>query len=233
MAIVWPRALPASGAGKQLFDIQRVDFQSPEASGRVGGVQAGFPLWIANWELTRLPKALSDEWHAWLRSMRGSQKRFLGRDFARSYPRTYSSGFGGMTRAGGGSFTGAATSWSQTIDASGNALLTLNGLPAGFVLTHTDLIGFKWDAAGASAGSYGRRHLVSVVDPGTASGAGAVTVGIEPPVPSLVVPSGAVAHLDSPACVMGLVAGDTKVASIDLRLVITGTTVAAVQDLRA
>lgn len=225
MTIVFPRPLPASGAGQQLFDIQRVDFQSPEAGGRVGGVQAGFPLWIATWTLARLPRALSDEWHAWLRSMRGAQKRFLGRDFARTYPRAYPSGFGGMTRAGGGAFAGAATSWSQAIDSAGNALLTLNGLPAGFVLSHTDLIGFQW-----STGS--RRTIASVVEPANANGAGTVTVGIEPPIPSLIVPAGAVAHFDAPACVMGLVTGDTKVAPIDRRLVITGTTVAAVQDLR-
>lgn len=229
--IVFPRPMPATGASQQLFDIQRVDFSAPEAGGYIGGVQAGFPLWLGQWTLGRNTRDVSDEWLAFLSSLRGSQRRFLGRDFARSFPREYPAGLAGMERAGGGAFTGTATSWSQSIDSEGNARLTLNGMPAGLQLKLLDLVGFRWDAGGRPAGNNGRRTLARVVEAGTANAGGTVTVTIEPPVPYFVQAS-AQAHLDRPACVMVQVPGDSKIAPIDRRLVATGTFVSAVQDLR-
>jgi hypothetical protein len=41
--------MPASGAAMQEFEPQRVDYAAPESGGRLGGVQAGFPLWLAVW----------------------------------------------------------------------------------------------------------------------------------------------------------------------------------------
>lgn len=232
MTIVFPRPMPSSGVAQQEFDIQRVDFAAPTADGRVGGVQGGFPLWIATWTLGRISRVRGDEWTAWLDSLRGAQKRFLGRDFSRPYPLAYlENGFAGMTRAGGGAFTGAATSWSQSIDGNGGARLTLNGLPNGLVLSWGDYVGLKWDANGSMAGAYDRRTMARVVDPATAAVSGTVTVGIEPPIPPWV-NAGAVAHLDMPAAVMTLITDGTKRAPIDRRLTIQGTKISAVQDLR-
>jgi hypothetical protein len=231
MTIVFPRPMPLTGIGQQLYDIQRVDFAAPEAGGTMGGVQAGFPLWIATWTTARNSRDVSDEWIAWLSTMRGSQKRFLGRDYARSFPRSCPGGFDGLLRAGGGAFDGSASSWSETIDSAGTAYLTLRGLPAGLVLSLTDLIGFRWDAGGAAAKSWGRRTVARVVEAGIASAAGTVTVAIEPPLPYFI-PATAQAHLNYPACVMTVVPQDTKVAPIDRRLVATGTVLAGVQDLR-
>jgi hypothetical protein len=46
-----PITPPTSGAAQQQFELQRVDYGAPEAGGRVGGVQAGFPLWKLVWTL--------------------------------------------------------------------------------------------------------------------------------------------------------------------------------------
>lgn len=228
--IVYPRPMPLTGMTQQLFDILRVDQAAPEAGGYMGGVQSGFPLWVATWTTGRNTRDVSDEWIAWLSTMRGAQRRFLGRDFARTFPRRYPKGFGGL-RVGEAAFTGAAATWSETIDAQDNAQLTLTGLPVGLVLSLTDLIGFRWDAGGAAAGTYGRRTVARVTEAGVADAQGRVTVGIEPPLPYFI-PATAQAHLDSPACVMTIVPSDTKVAPIDRRLVATGTVIAGVQDLR-
>lgn len=228
--IVYPRPMPLTGMTQQLFDILRVDQSAPEAGGHMGGVQSGFPLWGATWTTGRNTRDVSDEWIAWLSTMRGAQRRFLGRDFARTFPRRYPQGFGGL-RVGAAAFTGTAATWSETIDAQDNAQLTLTGLPVGLALSLTDLIGFRWDAGGAAAGTYGRRTVARVTEAGVANAQGRVTVGIEPPLPYFIPPT-AQAHLDSPACVMTIVPADTKVAPIDRRLVATGTVIAGVQDLR-
>lgn len=219
------------GASQQAFEVERVDFHAPEAGGYLGGVQAGFPLWMGEWTIGRLGAAGSDDWRAWVASMRGAQKRFLGRDLARPYPKLHIDGFAGMTRAGGGVFDGSATSWSQSIDSAGNALLTLGGLPVALSLSKIDYIGFRWDAGGAPAGSYWRRALVRVTEGAIANGSGNVTVTVEPPVPTAVVPVGAIAHLDYPACVMSLLP-DTKLGAIDRRLAVTGGKILGLQDLR-
>jgi hypothetical protein len=223
-----------SGIARVRFDIERVDFGAPEASGRQGGVQAGWPLWSARFELDKSDPGSADLWRAFLDRLRGRIRRFYALDPTRRFPRSRRFGFTGLVRAGTATpFTGAATSWSQAIDADGNAVLTLNGLPAGLVLAPGDYIGFKWDAAGAPASSFERRTLARAVLPVTASGAGVAAVMIEPPLNTLLVPGGAIAHLDNPACVMQLVPEDSGLGPIGAGGLISGGTIMAVQDLRA
>src|SRR5437868_14970158 len=112
-----PLAMPASGASMQEFEPQRIDYMAPEAGGRVGGVQAGFPLWLATWTIGRIGADKSDEWRAWLLRMRGATRRFLGRDLSRPFPKLHASGFSRMTIIGGAAFTGAASDWSENITA--------------------------------------------------------------------------------------------------------------------
>lgn len=190
-----------AGAARVQLEIERVDFAAPEASGKQGGVQAGWPLWLGTWEMDRVDRISGDLWEAFFARLRGRQRLFLGGDTSRPYPSEHSQGFAGMVRAGGGAFTGAALGWAQNIDADGNAEIALTGLPAGLVLSVGDSIGWKWDAAGAPALSYHRRTLMRVVAGSVASGGGAVTVMAEPPLDPLVVPVGAVAHLDRPQAV--------------------------------
>lgn len=229
-----PLAFPdaPSGIARVRFEIQRVDFAAPELSGRQGGVQAGWPLWTARFEIDRSDPESGDLWHSFLDRLRGRQRLFYAGDPTRNFPRAAPGGFAGMTRGTGGTFDGSATGWSQTFDSDMNALLGLTGLPAGFVLNPRDLIGFKWDAAGAPAGSHRRRTMARVVQGATAAANGAVTVMIEPPVDTLVVPVGAIAHLDNPRCLMRQLVEKTDLGAIGSGGAMGGGTIVAVQDLR-
>lgn len=224
--------MPTRGAALQSFELERVDYLAPEAGGRVGAVTAGEPLWAGMWQLGKMGAAASDEWRAWRLRLRGSQRGFLARDVARPYPLAHITGFAGMTRAGGGAFSGATTGWSQTIDAEGDASLQISGLPATLAFSWGDYIGFRWDAVGDPAGTMRRRALVRVVVPGLANGSGVAVLRVEPPVPTLVVPPTAIAHLDTPACVMRLVPGGSDFGPIDRRLSVTNGRISAIQDLR-
>ncbi len=223
-----------SGIARVRFDIERVDYAAPEASGRQGGVQAGWPLWAARFEIDRSDPDSADLWQAFFDRLRGRIRRFYAIDPTRRFPKLYRFGFAGLVRAGTTTaFDGSSTSWSQTIDANGDALLTLNGLPEGFQLSVGDLIGFKWDAAGAPLASYERRTIARAVLPATANASGVAEVMAEPPLNTALVPSGAIAHLDNPACVMQLVPEDSQIGPIGAGGILAGATITAIQDLRA
>lgn len=223
-----------SGIARVRFDIERVDYAAPEASGRQGGVQAGWPLWAARFEIDRSDPDSADLWQAFFDRLRGRIRRFYAIDPTRRFPKLYRFGFAGLVRAGTATpFTGPATSWSQAIDANGNALLTLNGLPAAFQISVGDPIGFRWDAAGAGVGNMMRRTIARAVLPATATGAGQAQVTVEPPLNTALVPSGAIAHFDSPACVMQLVPEDSQIGPIGTGGALAGATITAIQDLRA
>lgn len=221
-----------SGIARVTFEIERVDFAAPQAGGRQGGVQAGWPLWAARLEIDRSDPESADLWRAFRDRLRGRIRRFYCRDTTRPFPLAYRFGFAGLERAGGGAFDGSAVSWSQTILSSGDARITLNGLPAGFDISLGDYIGFKWDASGAPASSFERRTIARAVLPATANGSGVAEVIVEPPIDTRVVPSGAIAHLDNPACVMQLVPEDSSLGPIGHGGILGGGTIVAIQDLR-
>ncbi len=228
-----PLEMPTEYFSAVDFDIQRVDYGAPEASGRVGGVQAGFPLWLASWTIDVVGPNESDAIRAFKDSVRGATRRFLGRDLVRPYPSAYPGGFAGMLRAGGGAFDGTATSWSEAITADDDSQVTLNGLPAAFEMNKGDYIGFRWVATEASVAGLTWHAMVRAVEAKTASGAG-VLAGItcEPPIPA-VVPGGAIAYLNQPACVMALITDQTKLQAVGRRRAIGGGQIVGLQDLRA
>lgn len=215
-----PLTMPYKGASRQQFELQRNNFLAPEASGRVGGVQAGFPLWLAVWTLTDMRPEKSDEWRAFLSQLRGTLRVFLGYDRQRSLPRT------GLVAA----FDGEASSWSETINADGDSELTLSGLPSGQVLSQGDYIGFRYTATENGVAGLEWHALVRVVV-GATSGGGSTMVIVEPPV-SPSVPPDAVAYLDTPKCVMRVLTDQTSLEAIDRRGAIRGGTLTAIQDIR-
>jgi hypothetical protein len=237
MALTYPRDMPAKGRAGQQFDIYRIDYSAPEAGGALGGIQSGVPRFYSIWTLGKMGADASDALQAFADSMRGGQRRFYGRDLSRPYPKLYQGGFARMRRTGGAPFDGSATSWSETTDAEDNSLLTLGGLAAGLILSIRDYVGFKWDCGGDPEGSYKGRALVRLVEPAIVDGAGSVTVNVEPAVPAIV-PEGAIAHLDNPCCIMGLMTdqnstlGYTQLGPIDRSLAMQSGTIVALQDLR-
>ena len=224
----YPLEMPAAGPGAMTFELKRVDFLSPQASARVSGVSAGFPLWSARYDLGgSIGRIRSDAWRAFVDLLDGPGRYFLGRDYQRPFPLAYlQDGFAGLTRAGGGAFNGSATDWSQAITADNQPLLELQGLPAGLVLSVGDYVGFRWLAGGED-----RRHLVRLAASAVASAAGvASNLEFRPAVHS-VVPADAIAHLDRPACLMKLVPGETNLGARDRRGSLSGV-VAGIQDLQ-
>lgn len=223
MALTFPRAMPTGGVDSQSFDLARVDYLSPTADGGGGGVTAGWPLWRMTLTLNNTDVDETEEWRAWILAQRGSQRLFFGRDLTRPFPKAYPGGFAGLTRAGGGAFDGSAATWSVNADRD---VITLTGLPAGFILSWNDGLGFKWTTGGAA-----RRSLVRCVEPVVANGSGVAALTVEPPLPT-VTSNAAVAYLNQPDCLMRLVPGETQIGEIDT-LHTAGGSVTAIQRLIA
>lgn len=223
MALTFPRDMPTGGADSQSFEIARVDYATARADGRINSVSAGFPLWSLSITLNNGDADETDEWRAWVPGQRGSSRLFFGSDLTRPFPKAYRQGFAGMTRAAGGQFSGAATGWSVNADRD---VVTLSGLPANFVFSLNDYIGFKWTTGGSA-----RRALVRAVESATASAGGILSVTVEPAVPTLT-PGTAVAYLDKPDCLMRLVPEQTSIGEIDT-LHSAGGQISGIQDLLA
>lgn len=222
MALTFPRAMPTGGVDDQSFEISRVDYSFGRVDGSQGAITAGFPLWRMEVTLANADADETDEWRAWVPGQRGAQRPFYARDLTRPFPKAYRGGFGGMTRAAGGAFTGAATSWSTNTDRD---QLTLTGLPASFALSLNDYVGFSWVTGGQQ-----RRALVRCIEAVTGTSGGSVTVTVEPAVPGIV-PGSAVAYLNEPVCIMRLVPAETRLGALDV-LHSVGGSVVAVQDLQ-
>jgi hypothetical protein len=195
MAITYPRAMPDKLA-RASFEPSPQTVQSPESGGRLISTELGPSRWIAQFETAPMREPKLGEWRAWLSSMQNGVKPFYGFDPARRLPYRYPGGFALLTRAGGGSFaSGTATSWS--VDSS-RRVLTLNGLPANFLITVHDYCGFVWDTS--------KRFLVRALESVTGNGAGVAVFTVEPKVEPFVSVS-AVAGLFKPDCVMRIVPG--------------------------
>lgn len=219
--------MPEVGPSSITFEQRRVDLISPRAGGRVNSVSVGWPLWYGRYTLGRgLGPRRSDAWRAFVDRLDGSAGYFLGRDYRRPYPLAYlETGFEGVFRGAGSTpFDGAATTWSRATNVDGEPLVNLEGLPGAMPLNQGDYLGFKW-----TTGGYDRRALVRIVEGTEAANWGAATVVVRPAV-HLIVPPGAIAHFDNPACLMKSIPGETSLGDIDRRGSIAGT-VAGIQDL--
>lgn len=215
---------PPEGVAAEHFEIERVDFQSRTTDGRAVGVTAGFPLWRARWSFgDQTLVATTEAWRAFVSRCRGVQLPWYAGDRGRPYPLSASDGFDGLTRAGGGAFDGTASAWSVNADRDQP---TLTGLPAGFVLSIGDYVMWKWTTS-----TEPRRSLHRVVEAATGDGAGAITVAVEPPLPTLI-PAEAVADLARPVCIMRLDTAETRLGE-KTRTLRTSGVVAGLQDLRA
>ena len=217
MTLITPATLPLPGPRDQIFELERIDYLAPEARGRIGGITAGFPLWKTTLTLGTMSRDMSYAIRAFVTGQRGAQRLFYGFEVARQMPRAYPYGLPS-------GFSGAATSWSQTIDSNGFAVLTLNGLPRGLTLLAGDYVDFRW-------GTY-QRALVRLIEGGVANGSGVLSASVEPAVPALVPNSGtpAIAHIDHPACLMKLMP-ETQLGAAGRRGAIESGTIVAIQDL--
>lgn len=212
MALSFPREMPEAGIISSPLRLERVDYLSPEQSGRTLAVTAGFPLWRLTVNLQNMLFRDADIWEAWLLSLRGPQKLFYGFDPVRAMPRAHL-----RTR-----FQAAPASWSQAL-AADVPYLSLTGLMPGQVVAVNDHIGFVWDVS--------KRSLVRSLETQAADALGHVTVAIEPAVPG-VTPSNAIVNLRKPTCLMRLVPGESQLPDPTLGYVPAGGRIVAIQDLR-
>lgn len=201
--------LPPYRMGAVKFDLRRQDLMAPEASGKVGGVQMGWPLWAAEYESEAVSDHEAHLWGAWVRRQRGAINRFIATDPTRWYPRAYmpDGEFEGGFPYG---WNGDATSFSLNGDRT-EVTLTL---PHGIVISPSDLLGFRW-ASGT------KLALVECMTGGTSYGT--LKVEVEPAV-HLVVPTGetpAIAYFAKPGCLMRLTP-ETEVPAISVGGVATG-----------
>ncbi|AHE52641.1 hypothetical protein [Sphingomonas sanxanigenens] len=215
MAITYPRPMPELTGMAGRLTLERVDYLSPERTGVIGGVTAGWPLWMMRLSFNNMAFRDDDELTAWLDSLRGSQKRFFGYDQTRPEPRFH---------ANGRPYTKTTATWSQSIDSEGTCNLTLGGLLRGQVFSPRDYVGFEWGD--------NRRALVRSLERGVVSVGGTVTIAVEPAVHAVVPPTATV-QLYRPSCLMRILTDDTELMDQGLAFVGAGSRIAAVQDIIA
>lgn len=208
MTITFPRDLPALGVSSCQFTLQRTDFASPEVGGKLGGVQAGLPLWVMLITAAPRTEIESEIWSAWLSGQRGGINLFRGGLITRPYPLSLPKGFPGSADCGG---------WSVSTDRD---VLTLTGCPTGLTrLDVGDYVGFRYGSTS--------RTVVKVLEAATVTGTDAA-FAIDPPLPSFI--TSATAHLDSPRCIMRMDATQSTEGPMGLTRT-KAFTIRGVQDL--
>jgi hypothetical protein len=171
MALPNPRLLPTElSFWSTSFNIEwAVSAPFRSRAGGVAVVETGGHAWRASF--ISPPRYRKDDLlliKAWFHSMRGGIYNFLAHDAARPFPSNYPSGFGSMTRAGGGAFDGTATVTAVTA-----TTIALSTLPANFVFKAADYISL------VKSGKYSLHQIMEAV---TGNGSGVATVTVEPPI---------------------------------------------------
>lgn len=190
MTITFPRDIPEPVQIRGCtFQPLYAQVRAPTRGGLTQVANIAPDLWEIKYETPPLREAEAGIWHAWLQSLRGGARLFKAWNPVRRYAVTYPSGYGGMSRAGGGSFDGTAT-----LSAIGGTLdtVTLTALPASFVLAPGDMLSFPFSSAVGQS-------LHRVVENATANGSGAMTVTVEPTIP-LAATTGVTVSLEKPWC---------------------------------
>lgn len=222
MAITFPRDLPAlsrwTGAS---MDLDRADAAAKESSGKLAGLQLGWPLWRLSLSWGQgLTEAEAELMAAWLDGQRGAQRTFWGYDPTQRNPLSYPNGVSGLARATSGTLdaNGDASSWSVN---TARDVVTLTGMPNGFRLRPGDIIGWRW-----SSGA--KRTAARCLEDVSATSGGSLAMTIEPPLPSTVPAAGAgcTAHVAQTKVLMRLDPTQTQVDPKGSRRVRAGRLVA-------
>lgn len=165
MAIAFPLNFPAGflGMSRSEFDIGKYMAVDPMGIGDLAR-DLGPDLWTVDYRTGLLSFDQVKEFRAWLLLLEDGLKTFYGYDFRTPYTTSYPNGFSGLTRAGGGAFTGAITITAVNSD---NKTMTLGGFPQNFTLNRGDAIAFDYDS--------GRRAYHQFMESATSTSLGAVT----------------------------------------------------------
>lgn len=171
MALTFPLALSAAALAVNDcdFELDDANVDAPTWGRLYQSVNVGRRIWRQRYVTRPLREEEALALVADLRATRGGARTIRAQDPARRFCIAYPGGYGGMTKAIGGAFTGVAKlqAVAGTLDA-----VTLNELPNGFQLKKGDHLSFEFGS--------GRQALHSVVEAGTANASGIATVGVEP-----------------------------------------------------
>jgi hypothetical protein len=177
----FPRTFPLGGFKAVTAELIRRQSAEVLASGRDIGVDFGQPSWSFEWTTNRLYGTDLGVWRAWLSSLRGLTRYFLGYDPLVEYPIAYMpAGWGSLSRYGGGSFDGTCT-----VTAIGNSgvsgatrdSISVSNLPVGLKINPGDNFGL------VQSGKYSLHRVLDTAQI-TASGTGTLTMWVEPEVPA-------------------------------------------------
>lgn len=183
MTITFPRELPSyDQLEASTFIPITGDAVNRTGSGRAVSVVNHTDPWIrSQFETGPLYPEERRMWSAWKDSLRGAMKSFLAYDLSRQYPIAYPQGIPGVV----------ASTWNgQGVSISLSAYqTTLDGVPAGYVATPGDALGFVQD---------GHYSWHQVTEGGTANGSEELTIGFAPMIPLTIFTIGAVGVLWRP-----------------------------------
>lgn len=191
MTITYPRTLFTDRFERVLFTLQRRIATAQHGSGSFQAAELYDPLWYMELTTPPLKPSEFDAAEAWWLTMRGGQKRFLGYDPRRCNPRAYGKTGLPALRFDGDAFDGTAL---INANASSGTSLQIKDLPANFVFTVGDYIGWV---------NSGRRALHKVVEAATGNGSGVATVIMEPRI-SIPAAVNDVVSLVRPTCLMAV-----------------------------
>lgn len=163
MTITFPRDFPMLGAfsGECTFDLQYQQSRSLTGGAIPNVADVGPALWVGTWQTQALTRADFATWSAWLSSLRVGLRTFKGRPALWRWPRSYPTGFAGISFDGTGNLSAIGVN---------RDTITVDQVPTGFALKAGDYCSIV-------VGS--RQHLHRILEDATAS-AGAVTLTVEP-----------------------------------------------------
>ncbi len=146
MAVTFPLSIPSwlKGWARCEFDIDKNVEIAPTGGGDLA-FDMGNDLWIVDYQTVRLQPDQVEDFRSWLKLLEDGLQTFWGYNVRRPYTKAYPNGFSGLTKAGGGAFTG---SLSVTAVNSDNKTLSLGGLPANFTVDAGT--GIAWDYNGTA-----------------------------------------------------------------------------------
>jgi hypothetical protein len=189
MAITYPRLIPGGCMATDTMRLVRTETAAQLVSGVVQVTQLGMPRWKCDYT-TKPMRGMAErkKWRAWLDSLEGAMQTFLGHSPMQIWPTAYPRGFAGINRASGGPFPGQGE-----VTAITTTTITMNGLPASFVVGAGDLLGLIDDT------HYGMHRIMEDV---IGNLDGTMTVTVKPFVNLSLFGVGAVVNFAKPKCEM-------------------------------
>jgi hypothetical protein len=172
-AITFPRDYPASMrvVGMTFLPMPHAEL-TPTRGGTLYAAELGDTRWRASYETPPLDADQVDEISAWYSTLL-SYETFWGYDLRREYPKAYPNGWGSLVY-GGLPFNGNCRINAIT---DGGKLITLDMLPANFVLSVGDYIAFDFGAVDGTGQRKRALHRVVAGDTGAS-----ITVEVRPPI---------------------------------------------------